>query len=314
VARAQKAAQSERELWQKIRAVSDPFVGAPYLISPLGEARGEDPDPLMRFDGFDCTTFVETVIALAHTPDLESARRLLDIIRYHQGEPAFLKRRHFPGAEWIPALADMGFARDITIQLAGEDLDWAEKRIDARVWQRRKKPTVLELPEARIPTGVVRLPIWPLDPARAGQKEIPPGTLLNLVRVNFGNVPVRVSHQGLVIEKGGTLYLRHAADRMYHSVVDEKLDRFFHRMQQYKKWPVAGIHLMKLEKPRRLEGMLAAPLPDPFCKAVVSHGVALDHPGMTLFGGDVDAAEEMCRVPVGCPTCLGQPRAARAPR
>src|SRR5690606_5638563 len=86
---------------------------------------------------------------------------------------------------------------------------------------------------------------------------IPPGTLLNLVRVDFKSVPVRVSHQGLVIAKKGKLYLRHAADRMFHSVVDEPLDHFFLRMQKYKKWPVAGVNLARLQEPadwRRLVG------------------------------------------------------------
>ena len=46
-----------------------------------------------------------------------------------------------------------------------------------------------------------------------------------MVRVNF-RVPVRVSHQGIVVRKGSKLYMRHAADRMYHSVVDEPLRVF----------------------------------------------------------------------------------------
>jgi hypothetical protein len=292
VAQEKAQAQTNTVLAEKLRVVSDPFVGAPYLISPLGEASGPDPDPLMRFDGFDCTTFVETVLALALTQDLTTARRLLDRIRYHQGERDFMMRRHFPGAEWIPSLVDMGFARDITADLAGADLARAEKKLDAGVWRRRKKPTVLELPEARIPTGVVDLPIWPLDQARAGQLKIPPGTLLNLVRVNYGNVPVRVSHQGLVIEKGGKLYLRHAADRMYHSVVDEPLDRFFHRMQQYKKWPVAGIHLMHLQKPRRLAELLTEREPDPFCGAIISGATA--HSGTPLSPISAATPDRIC--------------------
>ena len=39
------------------------FLGAPYMNSPLGEDVAPDSDPLIRFDAFDCTTFVETVLA-----------------------------------------------------------------------------------------------------------------------------------------------------------------------------------------------------------------------------------------------------------
>ena len=72
---------------------------------------------------------------------------------------------------------------------------------------------------------------------------------MNLVRVDFKSVPVRVSHQGLIIEKNGKKFIRHAADRMYHRVVDEPLEAFFHRMQQYRKWPVAGVNLVRIVSP-----------------------------------------------------------------
>jgi hypothetical protein len=55
-----------------------------------------------------------------------------------------------------------------------------------------------------------------------------------------------VSHQGLVVEKDGRRFLRHAADRLHHHVVDEPLDRFFARMKHYGRWPVAGVHLTRL--------------------------------------------------------------------
>jgi hypothetical protein len=244
-----RATSPELPLAERLVRVSDAFVGAPYRISPLGEGAGEDPDPRIRFDAFDCTTFVETTIALALTRDLDAARALLDEIRYQGGEATFLKRRHFPEAEWIPQLVEAGYLEEITRAVAGDETAVAKKKLNPKVWDRRKRPSHLELPDERIPDGVFALDIWPLDAARAGQKKIPPGTVLNLVRVDFKSVPVRVSHQGLVIEKAGKRYLRHAADRMYHGVVDEPLDRFFSRMQKYKKWPVAGVHLAKVTDP-----------------------------------------------------------------
>ena len=52
---------------QRLDAISRLFVGAPYQLSPLGEgASGRiDRVPLVRFDRFDCVTFVEEVMALA---------------------------------------------------------------------------------------------------------------------------------------------------------------------------------------------------------------------------------------------------------
>ena len=37
------------------------YIGARYATDPLGEMKSPDTDPLIRFDTFDCTTFVETV-------------------------------------------------------------------------------------------------------------------------------------------------------------------------------------------------------------------------------------------------------------
>ena len=57
-------AKADSTLLDRLIYLSDPFVGAPYVVSPLGEGAGEDTDPRIRFDAFDCTTFVETTMAL----------------------------------------------------------------------------------------------------------------------------------------------------------------------------------------------------------------------------------------------------------
>jgi hypothetical protein len=63
-----------------VRATA-PVVGAPYLLSPLGEGAGPDPDPRFRLDAFDCMTFVETAVALGSASSLEEGRRALDDVR-----------------------------------------------------------------------------------------------------------------------------------------------------------------------------------------------------------------------------------------
>jgi hypothetical protein len=247
-----------RDLAARVAAVTDAFVGAPYVLSPLGEGEGVDPDPRIRFDAFDCTTFVETAMALALADDLDEARRLLDVIRYKDGRVDYLSRRHFPEAEWIPELVRLGFLEDITRTLAREETVVESKKLDAAVWRKNRSDKTPALPDERIPQGTFSLDVWPLAKARAGQDRIPAGTVLHVVRVDFKSVPVRVSHQGIVIEKNGQKYLRHAADRMYHSVVDEPLDRFFSRMQQYGKWPVSGVHLTRFREPPEWRGLMAA--------------------------------------------------------
>lgn len=262
---AARVAHEHGALPARLVDVTDPFLGAPYRLSPLGEGPGSpsDPDPRLRFDAFDCTTFVETALALALAENLDEAHRLLDVIRYRDGQPSYLARRHFPEAEWIPELTKLGFLEDITRAVAGTETVVEQKELNAQLWRRGRNAHLPTLPPERIPNGTFSLDVWPLELARAGALRIPAGTVLHVVRVDFKNVPVRVSHQGLVVEKNGKKFLRHAADRMFHSVVDEPLDGFFRRMQQYRKWPVSGVHLTAVREPQDWRALLRPTTPGP---------------------------------------------------
>lgn len=239
------AAPQTGDLAVRLEQVTRPFLNAPYVLSPLGEGTGAipDADPRLRFDAFDCTTFVETALALALSTELKEVGPRLDAIRYEGAVVDFVARRHFPEAEWIPALVQAGLLEDITRQVGGSDVVVETKRIGPDIWRRTKHPGLPPLPLDRIPDGTFALDVWPLAKASAAPAQIPDGTILHLVRADFGNVPVRVSHQGLVLTVGGQKVLRHAADRLHHRVVDEPLDRFFARMARYGKWPVTGVHL-----------------------------------------------------------------------
>lgn len=76
------------------------FLGAKYISSPLGEGIAPDDDPLIRYDAFDCTTFVETVLA-------DGDLKKLNKIRYKNGEIDFLNRNHFIESDWLMNNADL---------------------------------------------------------------------------------------------------------------------------------------------------------------------------------------------------------------
>lgn len=75
--------------------IGDEYMGAKYVNDPLGEGRAPDSDPLIRDDAFDCTTFVETVLAHGNVDTLNK-------IRYKNGEIDFIKRNHFIETDWLP--------------------------------------------------------------------------------------------------------------------------------------------------------------------------------------------------------------------
>ena len=76
------------------------YLGARYENSPLGEGVPPDSDPVIRFDAFDCTTFVETVLA-------GGCECRLNQIRYKDGEIGFLTRNHFIESDWLVANSDL---------------------------------------------------------------------------------------------------------------------------------------------------------------------------------------------------------------
>lgn len=76
------------------------YLGARYIASPLGECALPDADPLIRFDAFDCTTFVETVLA-------DGDECQLNQIRYKDGEIGFLTRNHFIESDWMNNNSDI---------------------------------------------------------------------------------------------------------------------------------------------------------------------------------------------------------------
>ena len=81
------------------------YLGAHYVRNPLGEGIAPDSDLQIRFDAFDCTTFVETALA-------DGDVKKLNKIRYANGIPNILSRNHFVETDWIKNNSDI--VRDVT--------------------------------------------------------------------------------------------------------------------------------------------------------------------------------------------------------
>ena len=255
-------------LEDRIVAVTDPLLGASYALGPLGEgtAGGPDGDPRLRYDAFDCTTFVETAMALSFAARSEEVEAILDTIRYRDAVPVFDNRRHFPAAEWIPELVGLGMLEDITREVAGTDVRTETTILSPQVWDRRKARILEELPPERIPNGKFPLDVWPLEAALAGYRSIPGGSVLSIMRTDRPRLPVRITHQGLVIVRDGEHFLRHASDAPYDRVVDEPLASYLKRIRGYREWYVVGIHLARITQPPSLESR-GVREPDPLGEA-----------------------------------------------
>jgi hypothetical protein len=251
--------QRRTSLRQRIEAVSQLFLSTPYKRSPLGEgAEGVfDRDPLIRFDAFDCTTFVETVLALSLESDLDSGMRILQKIRYKDGKIDYLTRNHFTELDWVPNNIKAGFLRDITTEIAGQDAVEVSKTISKRQWYLRKSiasfhgrfsedekhcllPALRALGE-QFPDQRATLPVLPIQDLPRIIERIPSGAIVNLVRADQAGRTTIVSHQALLIKKNDKWYVRHASS-IGRAVED---DPVFYDLSQYRdsRWPLIGLNL-----------------------------------------------------------------------
>jgi hypothetical protein len=225
---------------------SERFLGAPYVLSPLGEGSGPDPDARFRLDAFDCVTLVETALAFANAASAPEAARLLDDIRY-DGPPDFDHRNHYLEAQWLPANVKKGWIAAVTREIAGPLAVTTGKRLDAGGWRAAERAghVLPALPKDRRPLGDFRLDLVPLARVPEIAPRIPPGTILLVVREDRPQRPYRVTHLGIVVAgNDGARWLRHASDAPgAMRVRDERLDRFLARNARYQGWPVSGVSL-----------------------------------------------------------------------
>lgn len=248
---AQRAAQVEKlarePLTRRLVDASAGFLGTPYVLSPLGEGEGVDPDPPLRYDAVDCLTFVEETLAVALAKSEAQVPTLLSKIRYG-AEPTYAGRNHLMEAEWIPYNEAKGFIRPVTRRYAGRDAILTQKVLPKGAWK-TPSSVALGLPPDRQLTG--RFPLWmlPLDKLLAHARAIPSGTILLVVREDRAWKVTRITHLGFVIQRGKETYLRHANKQPSYRVVDEPLAHFIARNARYDRWKVDGVSLFEVLPP-----------------------------------------------------------------
>ena len=234
------------------------FLGARYLSSPLGEEAPPDQGPRFRLDAFDCTTLVETAIALGNAGSVAEARALLDDIRY-DGPPSFAHRNHYVLAEWLPANRRKGWIEEVTSEIAGDRARRVELRYTTASWRSAARSGHLlpHLDPALLPTGAFAFSIVPLAAMKAIASAIPEGTLVAVVRTARPDRPYRVTHLGLVVVRQGVVVVRHASPARMR-VVDEPLERFIARASASSGWKVEGLSLWAIRsnpaRARELKG------------------------------------------------------------
>lgn len=263
--------QAHQSTETRINFISQAFVGLPYgKGGPLGEGpEGRyDQDPLYRFDTFDCTTFVETVISLTLAQNVDAFEINMNEIRYENGEVDYLKRNHFPSLQWIPNNIQNGLFKEVNSLILPE----AERKIVDSVinlpgWLKSIKLDEIKTPLANLEErqGLLEelhsfasqyspatihleyLPIATLLKKPRALSRIPNGSVINFVRPNWDltdaiGTHMNVSHQGFVIQKKTGTYLRHASTT--GAVLENVLVDYLKKFENHP--TLKGIHLLQL--------------------------------------------------------------------
>ncbi|MDE6123292.1 MAG: DUF1460 domain-containing protein [Duncaniella dubosii] len=202
------------------------FVGTPYKSGTL------DVEPEMltiNLDEFDCTTFVETVTALALTIEdrknsWQDFANNLESLRYRQGEAnGYASRLHYL-SDWIVTNTHRGYIKEVTDRIPQSDSQI--KTLDYMSHNRASYPA---LKDSATFEGIKNMEVgyrshrFPyIKSARLTSKPVTNalkgGDIVALTTKTGG---LDVSHVGLiVIEKDGP-HLLHASSREGNVVVDK---------------------------------------------------------------------------------------------
>lgn len=210
-----------------------------------------DQAPLVP-EKFNCTTFVETVVALSRSKMPEQYYKNLIAIRYNDSKTDFFGRNHFPEADWIPNNTTAGILRDVTriVGLAfNVAADTQTKTIDRGKWfdskiaqgQVNRKLASAVDSNWREPIAV-ELPYLKTKDLYGKLDHIQNATVANLVRQSKPRQPVLISHQGFVIQKDGVTYFRHSTPQ--GEIKTNKMAEYLKSVTDHspKSWPMVGLN------------------------------------------------------------------------
>jgi hypothetical protein len=265
---------------ERLYYFSEHYLHSPYILFPLGEGPLAEYDqmPRARLDGFDCQTYVDTILALTIAKDAKNFRQCLDKIRYRNGEVSFITRNHFTSLDWNKNNQAQGYLQDITVSIRDEHKKsvamYASTQIDKAGWYQKLPQSFIRVPSLSPKERALRLealhsagqqfkpeqivlPYIPLNTLIQHNKtantfvlkQIPSGSIIEIVRPHWKlksviGTDLDVSHLGFVFWKNNVLYFREASS-MAHEVIDIPLVDYLNELS--KNPTIGGINIQVIQ-------------------------------------------------------------------
>ncbi|OHX65178.1 N-acetylmuramoyl-L-alanine amidase-like domain-containing protein [Flammeovirga pacifica] len=217
---------------QKITSIAETFLGEPYMEKTL-DIDIKKETVVINFTGFDCTTFVENMIALTklYTGDqnekyrtLEHYASILEHIRYRNGKlKGYTSRLHY-FTDWVRNNQAKGIVKDITVEIGGQtydkNIDFMSTHITAydQLVKNDSAISAIRLIEDDLnQTPLSQIYIKDISKV---ESKIQSGDIIALVCNVKG---LDVAHVGLALRKeDGRIYLLHASQSKGKVVITDK--------------------------------------------------------------------------------------------
>ena len=137
---------TEPNLRKRIVHLARKNLGQPYDIYLLGEMPFEtyDPQPIYCLTKSDCVVFAEHTYAMALTGDWPAFMRMLQRIRYRDGQIGVATRNHYTEADWVKS--NHWLVRDITRDIAGDRGVAFDERIDRAKFLKGRYGLTVDIP------------------------------------------------------------------------------------------------------------------------------------------------------------------------
>ena len=197
-------AKSERSAANRIDVLSRQFIGYRYKENPLIGSDDSAEVFTVSFDGFDCVTYIETVLALSRAARVEDFAEWLRKIRYDQGRIQWERRNHYMTG-WIRSNERLKVIRPVPV--AAAPIVSKERVLNVVLGLAAKKTRVRYVPKSAMPR---------LTP------HLQSGDLIFFVSTRKN---LDVFHAGIIARDGDKVFLRHAS-RSNGSVVEQELSEF----------------------------------------------------------------------------------------
>lgn len=205
--------------------IAHDFIDVPYAAHTL--ETGQDENLVINLHEFDCSTFVETCMALQQTIStsnltFDAYARHLKNIRYRNGElNGYTSRLHY-FTEWITNNIEKGFVEDVTKNYGGipyqKEINFMSTHSDA--YPQLKADTTLIKPIIEAENRLSSQSFYhiPKEEVASIENEIE-GGLIVAFTTNINGLDV--VHNGITTKKDGKTYMIHASSDAGKVIITE---------------------------------------------------------------------------------------------